>query len=94
MSSTITYSDARARFAELLDRVEQGRKPVTITRQGHGDTVLISAEEFSSLVETAHLLSSPRNAARIFEALERRKQGKGTEMTIEQLRKRLGLSEE
>lgn len=44
---TLTYSDARAKLAEVLDRaVEQ---PVTITRRTSPDVVVISAEQYASL---------------------------------------------
>ena len=39
-------------------------------RQG-GDVALVAADELEGLLETAHLLRSPQNAARLLSALER-----------------------
>jgi antitoxin YefM len=53
--------------------------------------VLIAAEESDSLSETAHLLSSPENAARLLAALARARKGEGETMTLEELRAAVGL---
>jgi antitoxin YefM len=58
----ITYSEARQSLASLLDEVNADAAPVLITRQRGGAAVLVSESEYSSLMETLHLLSSPRNA--------------------------------
>ena len=52
---------------------------------------MIAASELSSLAETAHLLSSPRNAERLLAALARAKSGKWEKVTLEQVRRELGL---
>jgi antitoxin YefM len=64
----VSYADARGRFAELLDRVNDDREVVRIHRQSGPDAVLLGADEYASLVETAHLLSSS-NARRLVQAL-------------------------
>ena len=65
-----TYSDARARLAEIWDEVEDSREEALLTRRGHEDMALIPADELRSLRETAHLLRSPENARRLLAALE------------------------
>ena len=67
------------------------REPIRVRRRSGEDVVLLAADEYDSLAETAHLLSSPRNAARLLEALARARQGKGKPMTLEDLRAALGL---
>jgi antitoxin YefM len=93
MGNTTSYTDARQNFAELLDRAVNDREVITITRRGSEDVALIAADELSSLMETSYLLSSPKNARRLFEALEESKHGEGVEMTVDELRKRVGLVE-
>src|SRR5690242_16149253 len=51
-----TYTEARARLAELCDRAIDDRETVIISRRGSADVALIAADELSSLLETAHLL--------------------------------------
>jgi antitoxin YefM len=71
LSRRITYSHARASFADLWNEVESTREPAIIDRHGHEDMALIPAVELASLQETVHLLRSPRNAARLLSALAR-----------------------
>ncbi len=58
MAVQTTYTEARANFARLCDRVTQDRETVIITRRGAGEVALVAADELSSLMETAHLLRS------------------------------------
>ena len=88
--STITYDNARANLATLLDEVASTREAVVIQRAGHPDVAMLPADELSSLMETAHLLRSPRNAERLLGALDRARKGGGVPMTIEELRAQAG----
>jgi antitoxin YefM len=71
MPTETTYSHARANFAAICDEAVSSKEPVIIHRRGAQDVALISAAELSSLMETAHLLRSPRNAERLLAALAR-----------------------
>ena len=55
----------------LMDRVVEDREVVMVRRRQGGDVALVAADELEGLLETAHLLRSPRNAARLHAALER-----------------------
>jgi antitoxin YefM len=94
MSVTTTYSKARAELASLLDKVCDDREVVIIQRRGRDDVAMISAAELSSLRETAHLLRSPRNATRLFAALEDVAAGRGKRLTPAQLRAEVGLGKD
>lgn len=87
-----TYTDARARLAALCDHVASSREAVIIKRRGAEDVALVSAEELESLLETAHLLRSPRNAQRLLSALQRAQARKTTPSSVAKLRKSLGLA--
>ena len=65
MPEAITYSDARQNLAATMDRVCDAHEPVIITRQKSQSVVMISLEDYSGLMETAHLLRSPANAQRL-----------------------------
>lgn len=52
---------------------------------------MISSLELSSLLETNHLLRSPRNAERLLTALDRARQGTTQPQPIESLRREVGL---
>ena len=66
-----TYTQAQENLASLLDRLESENSMAIITRPGHKDMALLSAEELTGLLETVYLLRSPANARKLLAALER-----------------------
>jgi antitoxin YefM len=86
-----TYTSARANLATLCDEVSKNQRVVIISRRGRHDVALISADELSGLMETAHLLRSPKNAERLLTALYRAKVKKTRANSIASSRKELGL---
>lgn len=74
---TMSYTESRARYAEVLDSVVNDREEVVITRAGHEPVVLVSLADFESLRETAYLMRSPANARRLLDAMERLESGHG-----------------
>jgi len=91
MRKETSYSAARARLATLCDEVAEGTEPIYITRRGAPTVALIAASELRGLEETAHLLRSPTNAARLLAAMSRAKKGHGKRLNVDQLRNRAGL---
>jgi antitoxin YefM len=71
MATHTTFTIARANLATLLKKVAADRQIVIIDRRGSESVALIAASELSSLMETAHLLRSPKNAQRLLTALRR-----------------------
>jgi antitoxin YefM len=71
MTIETTYTAARDQLKALMDRVVEDREVVMVRRRQGGDVAMVAADELEGLLETAHLLRSPRNAARLLSALER-----------------------
>ena len=94
MPTVTTYTNARATFAALCEEVSSTREPVIIRRRNAADVALVSADELESLLETAHLMRSPKNAERLLAALSRAQTSELPPSTIEDLRKELGLGQE
>ena len=69
MAIQTTYTKARANLAKLCYEVTENREVVIINRRGNDDVALVAADELSILLETAHLLRSPKNAKRLLAAL-------------------------
>jgi antitoxin YefM len=88
---TTTYSQLREQLADVWDRAEESNEPVIVTRRGHRDMAFIPAEELEGLRETAHLLRSPANAIRLFEAISRALRGETEESSPDELRERFKL---
>lgn len=91
MAIKTTYSNARANLASLLDQATDNREIVIISRRGAEDVALVAVSELSSLLETAHLLRSPKNAQRLLTALKRATTRKVKPQTLENLRQEMGL---
>lgn len=94
MATRTTYTDARQRLAELWRLVEEDRESVIITRRGHEEVALVSADELAALQETAHLLRSPANARRLLRALDRALAGGGSRRSVEELQRDLDLAQD
>jgi len=89
MPTETTYSSLRQNLATVLDQVVDQQETVIVRRRGARDVALIPASELSGLIETAHLLRSPRNARRLTTALRRAKARKVKPGTTAALRKEL-----
>ncbi len=94
MSIETTYTHARAHFAELCDAAAEDREVVIIRRRNAEDVALIAADELSSLIETAHLLRSPKNAERLLTALARARSRTERPQSLDELRRELRFGEE
>lgn len=75
----VTYSEARANLKDVMDRVVEDKTEVIVTRQKAEAVVMVSLAEWNSISETLHLLSSPKNAARLRRSIEQMDAGKGEE---------------
>ena len=76
---TMSYSQSRAHYAEVLDSVVDDREEVVITRAGKEPVVIVSLDDYESMKETAYLMRSPENARRLRESIDRLERGEGVE---------------
>jgi antitoxin YefM len=86
-----TLSKLRGRLKAFCDQTVSNRQPIRIRRRNGGDVVLVAADEFDSLAETAHLLSSPQNAVRLLAALARARRNKVKPLSVKELRAALRI---
>ena len=84
-----TYTSLRQSLASVLDRVANDREVVIIRRRGEKTVAMVPADELMGLMETAHLLRSPRNARRLLAALRRAERGKSKPGTMAGLRREM-----
>ncbi len=94
MAVETTYTQLRDTLASVLDRVVDDQEIVIVRRKGTRDVALVPAEELAGLLETAHLLRSPKNARRLLGALRRAEKGKTASQSVDRLRRELGLGSE
>lgn len=78
----VSYSDARAKLKELMDRVVDDMTQVIITRQKAESVVMLSLDDWNTISETLHLLSSSANAERLHASIRQLDGGKGVERKL------------
>ena len=78
----INYTDARQKLKEVMDRVVADMTQIVVTRQKADPVVMVSLDEWNSILETLHLLSSPRNAERLIAAIRELDEGAGVEREL------------
>jgi len=98
MATETTYTALREKLASYLDQVTDDREIVMVRRRGGRDVAIVAADELAGLMETAHLLRSPKNAQRLFEALaesqkndKRKTPVKSASAALKELRRSMGL---
>src|SRR5437762_11031037 len=80
--SHVSYTELRTNLAKYMNEVCDSRAPLHITRQNARTVVMVSEEEYESMIETLHLLRSPANAARLRSSIKAADAGKLTERDI------------
>ena len=73
----VNYSEARANFKQVLDRVGDDCDSTLIKRRDHEDIVLLSKSHYDSIMETLYLMRSPANAQHLLDAIARDQAGEG-----------------
>ena len=68
--TTLSLADARANLSKLIDSAVTTHERFEVTRNGDRVAVLMSADDYDSLLETVDILSRPDEVAAIREGLE------------------------
>ncbi|TAJ13465.1 hypothetical protein DMA11_08605 [Marinilabiliaceae bacterium JC017] len=69
------FSEFRTKLKKYLDDVEDNNETLIVKRKSGKGTVMISLDEYNSIMETVHLLSSKANADRLYESIRQMKEG-------------------
>lgn len=81
----INVSEFRQNLASHLDAVTDSRAPLFVTRPKGKSVVVLSEEEYESMAETLHLLSSPKNAEHLRASIAELDAGVGAERPLEEI---------
>lgn len=73
------FTEFRTRLKNYLDDVEINNETLIIKRGTGNGAVLISLDEYNSIMETVHLLKSKVNADRLYESIQQIKTGEGVQ---------------
>ena len=77
MTITIPLTELRPKLPQILDRISKYFDRCVITRHGKPEAVLLSEEDYESLMETLEILSDTRLMKSIRKAEKELKEGKG-----------------
>jgi len=69
------FTEFRTGLKRFLDNVENNHETLVIKRKSGKGTVMISLDEYNSIMETVHLLSTKANADRLYESIQQMKEG-------------------
>ncbi len=78
----VNVSEFRQNLASHLDAVADSRAPLVVTRGKGKSVVVLSEEEYESMVETLHLLASPINADHLRASIAELDAGRGSERAL------------
>lgn len=73
--TTLPLAEARANLSKLVEAAVSTHEVFEITRNGNRDAVLMSADEYDSLVETIDILGDEETMVKLREALAQQKAG-------------------
>ena len=79
------FSEFRSELKKYLDSVEDNNETLVVKRKTGKGTVMISLDEYNSIMETMHLLSSKKNADRLYESIEQMKAGQKVQPKLDDL---------
>ena len=75
----ISYTEARRNLKAVFDQVVDDSDAAVITRRRGGDVVVMPKEDYDSLMETLHLLSSEANRKHLASSIQQYRTGNITE---------------
>ncbi|MCK5200860.1 MAG: type II toxin-antitoxin system prevent-host-death family antitoxin [Spirochaetales bacterium] len=73
--NAVNYSELRTNLKSYMDTVYEDHEPLIITRKNNENLVMISIEDYNSMIETDYLLSSEKNAEHLIRSLENSRKG-------------------
>jgi antitoxin YefM len=80
--NAITYTHLRQNLKSYMDKVFNDHDPLIVTRKNNENVVLISIDEYNSLIETNYLLSSKANTEHLQKSITQHKAGKIRERNL------------
>ena len=73
---TATITDFRSKMKERLQEIEDDQDILILTGPKKRDFVVLTLEQFNSMEETAHLMSTRANTKRLLESITQDQAGK------------------
>lgn len=77
------FTEFRSALKKYLDNVEDNNETLVVKRKSGKGAVIISLDEYNSMMETMHLLSSKKNADHLYSSIQQLKDRKTISPEIE-----------
>jgi len=71
----VSYTELRRKLKSFMDNVFNNKEALIITRKNNENVVMISLEEYNSLMETNYLLATKANDERLESSLRKARGG-------------------
>lgn len=68
--TTLPLAEVRANLSKLVDEAVRTHQRIEVTRQGRRAAVILSADDYDSIMETLHILSDQQLMREVREAEE------------------------
>ena len=86
IKTTLSATEVRKNFFDILDKVQKTNLPYTITLGGKPKAVIMNAEEYESWMETLDIMSNPETVKGIEEG--KKDIAEGRYITLDELMKK------
>jgi antitoxin YefM len=80
--NAVNYSELRNNLKSYMDTVYEDHEPLIITRKNNENLVMISIDDYNSMIETDYLLSSEKNADHLLKSLKNARLGSTLEKNL------------
>lgn len=78
----ITVETLQDNLPSILNKVLDDQEPVSVSMKLGKEVVIMDREDYSSLVETLHLLGNPANAERLMEGIRQHREGRTRKIDV------------
>jgi antitoxin YefM len=79
---TVNYSEFRQNLAGYLNKVEEDRIPIVVSRSNERKVVVMNFDDYQTNEATLHLMSSKENIRVLDEAIAELEAGGGVEVEL------------
>lgn len=76
IKTTLSATEVRKNFFDILDKISESNLPYTITLAGKPKVVIMNAEEYESWMETLDIMSNPETVRGIEEGKKDLREGR------------------
>lgn len=78
----VSYSYTRQHLSSILNQISDDAEVFCVERKNGKQIIMLDKEYYDSLLETAYLLKSPRNAKELFKAIDESRKGRGVKIEL------------